>query len=132
MSEKCDPEVFKHGDSLGMFDMTKEKADEFCSLQTQVTGRKHDWHYAMGRVHIKALPDTVMVKMPKELTAENGAKGLLSGEFFEVVELECTACDQNNDDCEVCSGNGSYIYRVPVSWATIKEIYAKAVEHFGG
>ena len=69
------------------------------------------------------------VVMPRELTAENGAKGRLSGEFHEVIELECTACDQNDEDCEVCSGNGSYTYRVPVGWDTIKEIYKMAVKH---
>lgn len=68
------------------------------------------------------------IVMPKELTAENGAKHLLSGEFFESVQLECTACDQD-DDCEVCSGYGTFTYRVPVSWATIKQIYAMAVKH---
>ncbi|MBL4891479.1 MAG: hypothetical protein JKX91_06590 [Rhizobiaceae bacterium] len=71
------------------------------------------------------------VAMPTELTAENGGKYLMMGEFFEVVELECSACDQDDEDCEVCSGNGSYTYRVPISWPAIKEIYAKAVEHFG-
>ena len=69
------------------------------------------------------------VVMPHGLTAENGAKGLLSGEFFEVVELECTACDQEDEGCEVCSGCGSYTYRVPISWTTIKDIYAMAVKN---
>ena len=70
--------------------------------------------------------------MPTELSAENGGKSLMIGEFFEVVELECSACDQDDEDCEVCNGNGSYTYRVPISWTAIKEIYAKAVDHFGG
>ena len=60
--------------------------------------------------------------MPAELTAENGGKHLMLGEFFEVVKLECAACDQ---------GNGTYTYRVPISWSAIKEIYAKAAAHFG-
>ena len=75
----------------------------------------------------KCLGDGVF--MPRELTAENGAKWLLTGEFHEVVELECTACDQDNADCEVCSGHGSYTYRVPIGWDTIKEIYKMAVNH---
>ena len=74
---------------------------------------------------------TESVVMPHELTAENGAKKLLIGEFVEVVNLECTACDQDGEDCEVCSGDGSYIYRVDVGWDTIKQIYKKAVEHPG-
>lgn len=71
------------------------------------------------------------ILMPKSLTAENGAKYFMSGEFFEVVELECTSCDQDDEHCEACSGNGSYTYRVPISWTTIKEIYAMAVERLG-
>ncbi len=67
--------------------------------------------------------------MPKELTAENGAKSLLMGEFYEIVELECGQCDQDDDDCDCCDGSGTYTYRVPVSWSTIKNIYAMAVKH---
>jgi len=29
------------------------------------------------------------VLMPKRLTAENGAKALLIGEFFEFIEIQC-------------------------------------------
>lgn len=70
------------------------------------------------------------VMLPAELTAENGAKALLMGEFIEVVELECTACDQDDEDCEVCSGHGSYTYRVPISWTAIKEIYQMVVKNY--
>ena len=56
MVGQCDTEVFKHGVSLGMFEMSKEDAEKYCLKQTQATGRKHDWHYSGGRVHIKALP----------------------------------------------------------------------------
>lgn len=69
------------------------------------------------------------VLMPEELTAENGAKYLLVGEFEEVVDLECGACDSDDEGCEVCSGHGSYTYRVPVSWSTIKSIYKLAVDN---
>ena len=75
--------------------------------------------------------DLEAVVMPRRLTAENGAKALLIGEFHEVVELECTACDEGDEGCEVCSGHGTFTYRVPVSWATIKKIYDKAVQHLG-
>ena len=68
------------------------------------------------------------VLMPSELTAENGAKQALSGEFSEDMELECGACDRDDEDCEVCAGHGSYTYRAPVSWPTIKAIYKLAVE----
>lgn len=53
----CDDEVFKKGVSLGFFDMPKLEAEAYCVEQTKVTGRKHDWHYVGGRVHIKAMPE---------------------------------------------------------------------------
>lgn len=75
------------------------------------------------------------VIMPRELTAENGAKYLLSGDFKESVILSCDNCNGSGQSvafggaCEVCEGAGDYSLSVAVSWTTIKNIYAKAVEH---
>lgn len=73
------------------------------------------------------------VTMPKELTAENGAKGLLSGEFKEKTIVSCQVCygEGLNDDgiCEHCEGAGDFALYVPVGWDTIKDIYAMAVKH---
>ena len=55
MLEPCDREVFENGESLGFFDMPKEQAEAYCKAETKRTGRKHDWHYVGGRVHIKYL-----------------------------------------------------------------------------
>jgi predicted RNase H-like HicB family nuclease len=55
-----------------------------------------------------------MVILPDELTAANGAKSLLIGEFKETVRV-------SGEDISV-----------DVSWMTIKEIYKKIVEHFLG
>ena len=49
--------------------------------------------------------------MPSSLTAENGAKDLLIGEFFECFDP---------DDC----GNP---YVVPISWDSIKKIYKNSI-----
>lgn len=79
--------------------------------------------------------NTDWVKMPRSLSAKNGAKGLLIGEFFEEIEVPnedycgCGKCDfcieiQDEDATE------TIIKKVPVSWSTIKDIYAKIVEHF--
>jgi hypothetical protein len=54
------------------------------------------------------------VTLPRKLTAENGAKSLLIGEFSECF-------DPDN------SGNP---YIVPVSWDNIKRIYDKIVGHY--
>lgn len=56
--------------------------------------------------------------MPRRLTAENGAKGLLIGEFHETIVCH----DDEGEPYEV---------KMPVEWDTIKQIYAKIVERYG-
>lgn len=72
------------------------------------------------------------ILMPLELTAENGGKGLMLGEFKESLELQCHCAHDNeyDDGCETCGGDGTYLQEVTISWPVIKEIYAKAVKHF--
>ncbi|HAT2733414.1 TPA: hypothetical protein I8385_001398 [Citrobacter freundii] len=67
--------------------------------------------------------------VPKRLTAENGAKGVLSGEFSETKFINCQECF-GDDECETCDGSGRIEITVPVSWTNIKAIWAKGVEHF--
>lgn len=69
------------------------------------------------------------VMVPTRLTAENGAKGTLSGEFSETKFINCPECF-GDDECETCDGSGRIKITVPVSWTTIKDIWAKGVEHF--
>lgn len=69
------------------------------------------------------------VIVPMRLTAENGAKGALSGEFSEAKFVNCHECF-GDDECETCDGSGRIEITVHVTWTTIKEIWAKGVEHF--
>ncbi|EDZ5942495.1 hypothetical protein GOE48_18535 [Salmonella enterica] len=69
------------------------------------------------------------VLVPKKLTAENGDKGVLSGEFSETKFINCPECF-GDDDCETCDGSGRIEITVPVTWTTIKAIWAKGVEYF--
>lgn len=69
------------------------------------------------------------VLVPKKLTAENGAKRVLSGEFSETKFINCPECF-GDDDCETCDGSGRIEITVPVTWTNIKAIWAKGVEHF--
>jgi len=55
--------------------------------------------------------------LPRTLTAENGAKALLNGEFFESIET----MDEDGNEIGI---------ETAVQWDTIKEIYAKIVDHF--
>ena len=80
--------------------------------------------------------ETHTVMMPRELTAENGVKALLIGEFKENVPVQCSDChglghDQNLAGCKTCDGLGILHLDVPVSWTTIKAIYTRVVEHLG-
>ena len=76
--------------------------------------------------------------LPKELTAENGAKALLIGEFHETVNIpnpdycgdQCGDCDLNCEDDDPCKILESSPQKVPVSWTTIKAIYKKIVNHY--
>lgn len=75
------------------------------------------------------------VTMPTELTAANGAKAALMGEFYVEVEEMCPCCigtgGEDDEDCEECAGNGEVSRRVVIDWDTIKQIYRKAVETCG-
>lgn len=75
-----------------------------------------------------AIPEGYVI-VPMRLTAENGAKGVLSGEFSETQFVNCPECF-GDDECETCDGSGRIEITVPVTWTTIKDVWAKGVEHF--
>ena len=85
----------------------------------------------LAEAKARAIPNG-WVAVPARLTAENGAKGALIGEFYEVSEHECTACDEIDEDetCDVCEGSGIVVEKVAVSWSTIKEIHSRVVALF--
>jgi len=69
--------------------------------------------------------------MPRRLTAENGAKALLLGEFKLEVTRECPEClelDEPLEGCEICDGEGEYAQRYTIPWEQIKFIYSEAVK----
>lgn len=68
--------------------------------------------------------------MPRQLTAENGAKGLLLGEFKLLVTMECPECcelEEPTEGCFICDGEGEYGQKHTIPWDQIKFIYSKAV-----
>ena len=69
--------------------------------------------------------------MPTRLTAENGAKALLLGEFKLEVTTECPECrelEEPLEGCEVCDGEGEYGQQYMIPWDQIKFIYSEAVK----
>lgn len=79
---------------------------------------------------VTSLPDGYCI-MPRRLTAENGAKALLLGEFKLEVTRECPEClelDEPVEGCEICDGEGEYAQRHTIPWEQIKFIYSEAVK----
>lgn len=74
--------------------------------------------------------------LPLRLTAENGAKGLMIGEFFVSTRETCMTCEGSGDhpeltrDCEGCDGEGWNVGKAEVDWTTIKAIWHRAAQHF--
>lgn len=77
---------------------------------------------------VPVTPDGWVI-VPKKLTAENGAKGVLSGEFSETTFISCPECF-GDDDCDTCDGSGRIEIKVPVTWTTIKSIWDKGIAYF--
>lgn len=68
--------------------------------------------------------------MPLTLTAANGAKGALSGEFKVSRTVRCHEC--GGEGCDDCGDAGEFEEETTVPWDTIKEIYRAAVlNHVG-
>lgn len=70
-----------------------------------------------------------MVLMPAELTAENGAKALLIGEFHVKTQVPNPDYDPCLDDDDEDEEPEFFTAHIAVPWNTIKAIYAMAVKH---
>lgn len=102
---------------------------ERCGDEGWVMGEMGITRCACGQAgNSPVIPDGY-VMVPMRLTAENGAKGVLSGEFSETKFVNCPECF-GGDECETCDGSGRIEIKVPVSWTTIKDIWIKGIEHF--
>ncbi|MGE8468792.1 MAG: hypothetical protein ACN6QE_22020 [Pseudomonas putida] len=77
-----------------------------------------------------SIPDGYCL-MPRGLTAENGAKALLLGEFKLEVTRECPECrelEEPAEGCEICDGEGEYGQSHIIPWEKIKFIYSEAAK----
>ena len=68
---------------------------------------------AYHRYRMEQYKEQGMILLPDKLTAENGAKELLIGEFIEDIQLKT-----------------NHILKHAVYWTTIKDIYKTVVDHF--
>ena len=55
MSDHCNYDVFKYGESVGLVDMSKEDCEAHCKKLTEESDYIYDWHFTMGRIHVKRL-----------------------------------------------------------------------------
>jgi hypothetical protein len=81
----------------------------------------------------KSENSSFIANMPRSLTAENGAKELLMGEFKETIEVsnpEYCGCGECSYCIDFPLTEPSIMVEIPIRWTTIKEIYAKIVEHY--
>lgn len=72
-----------------------------------------------------AVPDGYIL-MPMKLTAENGAKYALSGEFHVLHRVTCHEC--GGEGCSDCDDDGWLEEKIMIGWDDIKDIYRAAVE----
>ena len=72
-----------------------------------------------------ALPDGYCV-MPCKLSAENGAKSALSGEFHVTHRIVCQSC--GGEACEDCNEEGGWDGEILIGWDIIKQIHEASVE----
>lgn len=112
------------GDSLELYEMELPVIDDVMLALAEL----QQLRAAMLQAGNSPVSPDGYVLVPKKLTAENGAKGVLSGEFSETKFINCPECF-GDDDCETCDGSGRIEITVPVTWTTIKAIWAKGVEH---
>lgn len=75
------------------------------------------------------------ILLPRKLTAENGAKNLLNGEYKIEIEDTCYNCygdggEEEGETCTACDGQGCFNRTITIPWDLIKTIYKDIVEHF--
>lgn len=81
--------------------------------------------YANPAPSIPAVPDGYVL-MPMKLTAESGAKYVLSGEFHVLHRVTCHEC--GGEGCSDCDDDGWLEEKIMIGWDDIKDIYRAAVE----
>lgn len=127
---KSKPVAKLHAERLtgkdGEYGITVEDSQWFNTCR--LTGGEF-YLYAEQHAPVTVVPDGYCI-MPRQLTAENGAKALLLGEFKLLVTKECPECcelEEPTERCSICDGEGEYGQKHTIPWDQLKYIYSKAV-----
>lgn len=118
----------KRGDGDGMAEYGADVAN-LCMMLLDICGVINLVQHTEQPAPVTVVPDGYCI-MPRQLTAENGAKALLLGEFKLLVTKECPECCELEDPvegCSICDGEGEYGQKHTIPWDQIKFIYSKAV-----
>lgn len=105
--------------------------NNYTTSAKQMLGTMAEFAFRAGREsatqagNSPVIPDGYCI-MPLKLTADNGAKGALCGEFHVQYRIVCQSCV--GEGCEDCNHTGGWNAEIPVSWDTIKRIHEAAVE----
>lgn len=75
--------------------------------------------------NIIIIPSDPRYPLDKKPLVTNEMKAECIGEFNIPVDLVCECGGCEPEGCEVCGGEGTYIYNVQVPWTTVKDIYKK-------
>lgn len=113
-------------------DRTRYKADRMRFLIGEITDNPdcldYDADAHSGYVNpgnSPVIPDGCCI-MPMKLTAKNGAKGALSGEFHVTHHIVCQSC--GGEGCEDCNEEGGWDGEILIGWDIIKKIHDAAVK----
>lgn len=118
----------KRGDGDGMAEYGADVAN-LCMMLLDICGVINLVQHAEQPAPVEVVPDGYCI-MPRQLTAENGAKALMLGEFKLLVTKECPECcelEEPTEGCSICDGEGEFGQKHTIPWDQIKCIYSKAV-----
>ncbi|MGP0820081.1 hypothetical protein ACJ8PU_09125 [Serratia sp. CY81489] len=107
-------------------DWERITAEQHAEMSVQhAADNDYDFRVLYDAPPAPAVPDGYCV-MPLTLTAANGAKGALSGEFKVSRTVRCHEC--GGEGCDDCADAGEFEEEITVPWDTIKDIYRAAVD----
>ncbi|MCE0961759.1 hypothetical protein [Pseudomonas putida] len=118
------------GDVERLRSVIEQQTNLIASLRAELVESRSIDAIAEPSAPAVSIPDGYCL-MPRRLTAENGAKALLLGEFKLEVTRECPEClelDEPAEGCEICDGEGEYVQSHMIPWDQIKFIYSEAVK----
>lgn len=91
--EPCNIYIYNHGTVHGVYDKSKEDAEDFCNnLNDSDPDNVYDWHYVGGRAVVKTLPRVLFnqykingtIKLPKRVKALKDLPYIVAGDELEV------------------------------------------------